>query len=433
MVAGSVVQNLYNITDSVIVGNFLGKEALAAVGASSPVIFTLISLVIGIGSGASTVVAQYFGAKDNRNVARTVDTVFIFFLLASVVVSLAGILFSGAIFRLIRIPEEIIPEAKIYMNIYLTGLFLMFGVNGLNSVLRGIGDSKTPLIIVSASAVLNLLLDLLFVVVLKWGIASVAFATVFSHGLAFAGTISYLNKKHPVLRISIRSMRFHSHIFKSCLRIGLPTGFQQSFVSLGMMAVMGIVSGFGVNAVAAYTAALRIDSFAKTPSFAFSAALSTFTAQNLGAGQEERVRKGLKSTLIMSTVYSVVITLLIIAFGQTIMTFFTNDPDVISIGQDYLVIVTSFYIFFSLMFAYTGLLRGAGVTFIPMLITLLTLWIFRIPLSVVMAKTGGINGVWWALVLTWVIGFFATWGYYLTGRWKNKGVIVSNKGVSNFD
>lgn len=423
MVLGSLVQNLYNIIDSIIVGRFIGKEALAAVGASFPVIFTLISLIIGIGSGATTVVSQYFGARDMKNVAKTVDTIFIFFFISSIVVSVIGIAFSGQIFLLMRLPAEIIPDAKAYMNIYLAGMFLLFGVSGIGAVLRGIGDSRTPLVIITAAAVLNTVLDLVFVLVFGWGISAVAYATILSHGIALAGTVWYLNRTHPLLKFTVLKMTFDRQIFKSCVRIGLPTGFQQSFVSLGMLAVMGIVTSFGTNAVAAYTAALRIDSFAKTPSFAFSSALSGFTGQNIGANLPERVKSGLKSTLYISVAYSIAITLFIVVFGHWAMRLFTTDPEVIAIGQDYLVIVTSFYIFFAAMFTYTGLLRGAGATFIPMIITLLTLWIIRVPLSVFLASHMGVNGIWWALPVSWVIGFVATWIYYLTGKWKNKGVV----------
>jgi len=341
MVLGSLVQNLYNVIDSIIVGRFLGKEALAAVGASFPVIFTLISLVIGIGSGATTVVSQYFGARDMKNVAKTIDTIFIFFFLASLVVSVAGIASSGLIFSLMRLPEEIIPGAKAYMNVYLAGMFLLFGVNGIGSVLRGIGDSRTPLIIITVAAILNTILDLVFVLVFGWGIAAVAFATILSHGIAFVGTVWYLNRNHPLIRFSILRMKFSRQIFKSCVRIGLPTGFQQSFVSLGMLAVMGIVTTFGTSAIAAYTAAIRIDSFAKMPAFAFSSALSGFTGQNIGANNPLRVKSGLKSTLVISAAYSILMSLLIVLFGQWMMRLFTTDPEVIAIGQDYLVIVTS--------------------------------------------------------------------------------------------
>lgn len=386
MVLATLVQNLFNVVDSIVVGRFIGKEALAAVGASFPVIFTLISLIIGVGSGATTVIAQYFGARDLKNVSKTIDTIFIFFFLSSIIVSIAGIASSKLIFKLMRLPLEIVPDALTYMNIYMGGMFLLFGVSGIGAILRGVGDSRTPLVIVAVAALLNTILDLVFVVVLGWGIASVAYATLIANGTALTGTIWYLNKSHPLVRFSILNMSFDRQIFKSYVKIGLPTGLQQSFVSLGMLAVMGIVTSFGTNAVAAYTAALRIDSFAKTPSFAFSSALSSFTGQNIGANQPGRIKEGLRSTMIISVAYSLFITLLILLFGQAMMSLFTTDPDVIAIGQEYLIIVTSFYILFAALFTYTGLLRGAGATFVPMVVTMITLWVIRVPLSVLLSS-----------------------------------------------
>jgi putative MATE family efflux protein len=218
-------------------------------------------------------------------------------------------------------------------------MFLLFMVNGIGSILRGLGDSKTPLYIVAGAAVLNILLDLIFILWFGWGVAAVAFATLLSHGIALVITIIYLNRKHPVIKISFRRIEFSRHIFRDCLRIGLPTGFQQSFVSLGMLAVMGIVTTFGTNAVAAYTAALRIDSFAKMPSFAFSSALSTFTGQNIGSENAGRIRDGLKSTLKISVMYSLAVSLIVVFSGSWLMRLFTTDADVIAIGVDYLVIV----------------------------------------------------------------------------------------------
>lgn len=423
LVLGSIFQNLYNVIDSIVVGNVLGKEALAAVGASFPVLWTLISLVVGIGSGASTVVAQYFGAKDTKNVVKTIDTIYIFFLGASIIVSIVGIALSKPIFILLRLPEEIMPDALTYINIYLAGMILLFGFNGTTSILRGMGDSKTPLYFIVIAALLNTVLDLLFVMVFKWGIASVAVATLLAHGIAFFGAIWYLNRTHPVIKLSIKNIKFDLGIFKSCVRIGLPTGFQQSFVAVGMMAIMGIVTGFGTNAIAAYTAAMRVDSFAKMPSISFSSALSTFAGQNLGAFNEKRAKQGLYSTIVISAIYSIFITILIILFGRGVMTLFTDDANVIKIGQDYLVIVSSFYILFSLMFSYMGMMRGAGATLIPMLITIFSLWVVRIPLSIWLSKNLGVNGVWWALPVSWMIGMTIIFFYYQSGRWREKGVI----------
>jgi len=429
LVLGNIFQNLYNIVDSVIVGNFLGKEALGAVGASFPIIFTLISLVIGIGSGASTVVSQYFGAKQVEQVRRTIDTIFTFFLFASVLVTVIGITFSKSIFLLLQLPEEMLVEAVTYLNIYLMGMFFFFGFSGISSILRGMGDAKTPLWFMILSTVNNIVFDLLFVIVFKWGIEGVALATVISQAMAFFSAIWYLNKKHPVINLSLRKYIFDREIFKSCIRIGLPTGFQQSFVAFGMMAIMGIVNTFGTNAVAAYTAAMRVDSFAKMPALTFSSALSSFVGQNLGAFQEKRARKGLKITMGFSLAYSLLISIIIIVFGKYIIQIFTPDQRVIEIGQDYLVIVSSFYLLLSIMFSLTGFLRGAGATLVPMLTTIASLYLVRIPLAFSLSGEIGVNGIWWAEPAGWFVGMIILIIYYFTGKWKGKVIVKPESGT----
>ena len=423
LVLGNIFQNLYNIIDSIIVGRYIGKEALGAVGASFPIIFALISLVIGVGSGASTVISQYFGAKKIDEVKRTIDTIFIFFLGSSILITILGIVFSEHIFILLGLPEDIMPEALSYLNIYLLGMFFFFGFSGISSILRGLGDSKTPLYFMMIATVNNILLDLLFVVVFKWGIQGAAFATILSEGGAFLTAVIYLNKKHPIIKLSFRKYIFDRDIFKSCIRIGLPTGFQQSFVAFGMMAIMSIVNGFGTNAVAAYSAAMRIDSFVKLPAITFSSALSAFVGQNLGAFEERRAKTGLKATLLFSTIYCIIASLLIILFGKHIMSLFTTDPDVIKIGQDYLLIVSSFYLLFSIMFSFTGFLRGAGATLIPMIATFTALYIVRIPAAIFISGLIGVNGIWWAEPMGTFIGMIILLVYYRSGKWKGKVVV----------
>lgn len=426
LVLGNIFQNLYNIVDSIIVGRFLGKEALGAVGASFPIIFALISLVIGIGSGASTVISQYFGAKKIDEVKRTIDTIFIFFLASSILITILGITFSEQIFRLLGLPEDIMPQAVSYLNVYLLGMFFFFGFSGISSILRGLGDAKTPLYFMVIATINNILLDLLFVVVFKWGIEGAAFATILSEGGAFITAIIYLNKKHPIIKLSFRRYVFDRDIFKSCIRIGLPTGFQQSFVAFGMMAIMSIVNGFGTNAVAAYSAAMRIDSFVKLPAITFSSALSSFVGQNLGAFQERRAKVGLSATLLFSTIYCIFVSILIILFGRHIMSLFSNDPAVIKIGQDYLMIVSSFYLLFSTMFALTGFLRGAGATLVPMIATFTALYIIRIPAATALSGVIGVNGIWWGEPMGTFFGLLILLVYYRSGKWKGK-VVVSKK------
>ncbi len=427
LVLGNIFQNLYNIVDSVIVGNFLGKEALGAVGASFPIIFTLISLVIGVGSGASTVVSQYFGAKDIPNVKKTIDTIFIFFLFASIVVTLIGLSLSRSIFILLQLPPEMLQEAVTYLNIYLSGMFFFFGFAGITSILRGMGDAKTPLRFMIISTILNIVFDLLFIIVFKWGIEGVALATVVSQAFAFFSATWHLNKRHTVINLSVRKYHFDRSIFKSCIRIGLPTGFQQSFIAFGMMAIMGIVNTFGTNAVAAYTAAMRVDSFAKMPALTFSSALSSFVGQNLGAAQEQRARKGLRITIIFSLAYAALISAIIILFGKYIIRIFTPDHAVIEIGQDYLLIVSSFYLLLSIMFTLTGFLRGAGATLIPMLTTIASLYLVRIPLAYFLSDHIGVNGIWWAEPASWLLGMIILIVYYYTSKWKGKVVTQVKK------
>ncbi|MBA7523474.1 putative FMN/FAD exporter YeeO [subsurface metagenome] len=423
MLLGNVFQQLYNIVDSIIVGNFIGKEALAAVGASFPIIFTMIALIIGIASGATIVIAQFFGARDYQTIRKMIDTLFIFLFFASILVTFIGITFTEQILRIIQLPEEIIPGAKDYLSIYLAGIIVFFGFNGTSAILRGLGDSKTPMYFLIISTLLNIGFDLLFVLVFKWGIKGVAIATILSQGIAFISAIVYLNSTHKIIRFSLKNLTFDMGLFKKSFRIGLPTGIQHTFVSLGMMAVFTIVNLFGTNVIAAYSVVLRINSIASLPAMNFAAALATFVGQNLGAGKTHRAIKGLKETIFMSSLVSVSVSILVIVFGKFLMELFTPDPEVIRIGKEYLKIVGSFYIVFSIMFSINGALRGAGDTLIPMFITLLSLWFIRVPVAYLLSKSIDETGIWWAFPIGWLAGAVFSYLYYLTGRWKTKVVV----------
>ena len=423
MLLGNLFQQLYNIVDTIIVGNILGKEALAAVGASYPVVFTLISLIIGVASGGTIVVAQYFGARDFVSVRKAIHTIYIFIMVAGILLSLISIPLTESIFRLIRLPQELMPQATTYLGIYLTGLVVSFGFNATSAILRGLGDSKTPLVFLMISTLFNIGLDLLFIMVFKWGIAGAAIATVVSQAGAFLTAVLYLNRYHKLIDFTLREYRFDRKIFNQSIRIGLPTGLQHTFVSLGMMAIMAIVNSFGTNVIAGYSAALRIDSLAILPAINFSAALATFVGQNLGAGRSERVRSGLIATLIISGGVSLVVMGVIYLFKYQLISMFTSDPEVIRIGAEYLVIVSSFYLIFTVMFMINGVLRGAGDTLIPMFITLASLWLVRIPIAWILSKTLGETGIWWSNPVGWAMGLILSYLYYLTGRWKTKVVV----------
>jgi putative MATE family efflux protein len=423
MLIGNVFQQLYTLINSIIVGNFVGKEALAAVGASFPLIFTLISLVIGIAIGATIVIAQYFGAKDMKNVIRAIDTLMVFTFFASIIVTIAGIMLSRPIFKLIELPADILPLAVSYFNIYMLGLVFAFGFNSISAILRGMGDSKTPLYFLIISTILNIGLDFLFVLGFKWGVKGVAWATVISQGVALIFAIIYLNRRHEIIKLTWRKPQFDRGILDKSLRIGFPVGFQQAFVALSMLAMYWLVNRFGTNVTAAFSVAFRIDSFASMPAMNFAMALSAFVGQNLGANKPERVRRGLISTFYMTSVISIVISLIGVFFAGPVMRLFTNDLEVVAIGKDYLQIVSGFYVVFSSMFVVGGVMRGAGDTFIPMLLTFFALWVVRIPVGYFMSEKMGYHGIWWAIPIAWVVGLSLSFLYYSTGRWKRKAVV----------
>ena len=425
MLLGQLFQQLYHVVDSIIVGRYIGKIALAAVGTSAPIIFLLVSFVVGVTMGFTIVISQYFGAKKMDQVKKAIDTLYLFMFVTSIIVSVAGILAVPSIFRLIDLSPEIVPGASLFLNIFLTGLIFLFMFNGTSAILRGLGDSKTPLFFLVGSVALNIILDLIFVPIFHWDIAGVAVASVISIGIAFILQIVYLNKYHPVVKFSIRDFTFDREIFNKSLKIGLPTGFQQTFVAAGMVGLYWIVNQFGVDANAAYSAAGRIDSFAAIPAMSFSIALSTFVGQNLGANKPDRVKTGLRSTLIMTSGFSVFISLALVIFGKYMMQMFTTDAVVIAMGYEYLMIIGASYILFSMMFVVNGVLRGAGDTLVPMFISLFSLWIVRLPVAYLLSKhpSIGVSGIWWSIPIGWLSGVVLYWGYYRMGRWKNKGIV----------
>ncbi len=423
MLIGNVFQQMYSIVDSIIVGRYLGKQALAAVGASFPLIFMLISFMVGVAMGTTIIISQYFGAKDMKMVKRSIDTMYIFLFFSAIIVTILGITLSGPIFRLINLPEDVIPQAMIFFNVYLVGTVFFFGFHGISSVLRGLGDSKTPLYFLVISTVMNVILVWLFVAVFKWGVAGSAWATVISQAGAFFTGVIYLNHTHEIVKLNSLKLVFDKAIFRKSLMIGLPTGLQQTFVSMGMLAITRIVNGFGTDAIAAYSAAGRLDSLAGLPAMNFGAALSTFVGQNLGANKPERVKQGLKATFMMSGALALFTSLFVIIFRQQLMGLFTNDAAVIALGAEYLVIVSSFYIFFSTMFVIGGVMRGAGDTIVPMFITLFALWAIRIPAAWIMSEYFGVDGIWWSIPVAWFIGMTLSYLYYLKGNWKKKVVV----------
>jgi putative MATE family efflux protein len=419
MLFGNLFQQLYNVVDSAIVGKYLGDEALAAVGASFPIIFLLISLIIGVTIGGTISISHFFGAKQYDKVRITVDTMNIIILGASVVIATLGILFSDQVFRLIELPEEVIPQASQYLRVYLLGLPFFFGFWNISAILRGVGDSKTPLYFLIVSTLLNIGLDFLFIAGFGWGIAAVAAATIIAQAVGLVAAVIWI-RKNELLRFRIRGIQFDMAIVRKSMRIGLPSGVQHVLFSLGMLAIFGIVNQFGVDVIAAYSGAMRLDSLAIMPAINLASALSTFVGQNLGAGKFERVKRGLYSTLGMSVFISFVISGVMYFFGENLMSLFTSDPVVIAHGVDYLVISSSFYFVFSGLFSFNAVMRGAGDMIIPMFITLISLWLVRIPFAWYFSDALAEKAVWWSAPVGWITGVILSGSYYYYGRWKKK-------------
>lgn len=420
LLVGNLLQQFYNITDSIIVGQFLGKEALAAVSASFFIYYFIISLVIGVGSGTTVVISQLFGAKQYQKVQLTFSSFFIFMLVGGIILSIAGIIFAEPVFRLTNTPEEVIPQAVAYFRIYIGGTFLFVTFNSIISILRGVGESVRPMLFILITTVLNIAFDLLFILVFKWGIEGAARATVVSQGIGMCIALAYVNNTHPLLSIKKQDMLFDWKLFKESLKIGLPTSVQQCAIALGLIALLGIVNSFGTNTLTAYGAAGKIDTIITQAILTLSGALAAFCGQNIGAGRLDRVKKGVRFTMYTNIALGLLTFAAVYLFGNEMMRIFTKDIDVVAIGKEYLLIIGGFFIVHGALNVYNGALRGAGDTLFPMITSLICLWLIRIPLAYYLSSWLGRNGIWWAIGISITIGLIVTFVYYKMGFWKRR-------------
>lgn len=420
LLVGNLLQQFYNITDSIIVGQFLGKEALAAVSASFFIYYFIISLVIGVGSGTTVVISQLFGAKQYQKVQLAFSSFFIFMLVGGIILSIAGIIFAEPVFRLTNTPEEVIPQAVAYFRIYIGGTFLFVTFNSIISILRGVGESVRPMLFILITTVLNIAFDLLFILVFKWGIEGAARATVVSQGIGMCIALAYVNNTHPLLSIKKQDMLFDWKLFKESLKIGLPTSVQQCAIALGLIALLGIVNSFGTNTLTAYGAAGKIDTIITQAILTLSGALAAFCGQNIGAGRLDRVKKGVQFTMYTNVALGLLTFAAVYLFGNEMMRIFTKDIDVVAIGKEYLLIIGGFFIVHGALNVYNGALRGAGDTLFPMITSLVCLWLIRIPLAYYLSSWLGRNGIWWAIGISITIGLIVTFVYYKIGFWKRR-------------
>lgn len=420
LLVGNLLQQFYNITDSIIVGQFLGKEALAAVSASFFIYYFIISLMIGVGSGTTVVISQLFGAKQYQKVQLAFSSFFIFMLVGGIILSIAGIIFAEPVFRLTNTPEEVIPQAVAYFRIYIGGTFLFVTFNSIISILRGVGESVRPMLFILITTVLNIAFDLLFILVFKWGIEGAARATVVSQGIGMCIALAYVNNTHPLLSIKKQDMLFDWKLFKESLKIGLPTSVQQCAIALGLIALLGIVNSFGTNTLTAYGAAGKIDTIITQAVLTLSGALAAFCGQNIGAGRLDRVKKGVQFTMYTNIALGLLTFAAVYLFGNEMMRIFTKDIDVVAIGKEYLLIIGGFFIVHGALNVYNGALRGAGDTLFPMITSLVCLWLIRIPLAYYLSSWLGRNGIWWAIGISITIGLIVTFVYYKMGFWKRR-------------
>ena len=368
MVAGNLFQQLYNMVDTAVVGKFVGEDAVAAVGSSFPIVFLSVAVASGLSMGCTVVVSQLFGAGRIHEMKTTISTAIISLGVLGLLIMGLGTLLAGPLLQLLGTDPDIMADSRTYLQIYFGGAVFLFLYNTLNGIYNAQGDSKTPLIFLMISSLTNIVLDLLFVIRFGMGVAGVAWATLIAQGLCAVASLLVLLRRMRRMpcepeKQGVKLPLFHMVAVKRIAQIGLPSMLQQSLVSLSMMMMQGLVNSFGKVLVAGYTAATKIDSLAMLPNMNISNAMSSFTAQNIGAGKYERVKEGLKACLLMVAVFSLLITVIIFLFGNQLLSLFLDPGDAsgaMGYGLAYMHTVSLFYILMGLLFVPNGMLRGAG-------------------------------------------------------------------------
>lgn len=424
MIIGNLFQQFYNIIDSIIVGNYVGEGALAAVGASTAITMLFIMVALGTGIGCSVVISQLFGARQMERMKTAVSTTLISVLVLSIFLSILGMSLNKGILRLMGTPENIFHDAAAYLNIYFYGFAFLFLYNALSSIFNALGDSMKPLLFLMLSSVLNIFLDLYFVVVLNMGVAGVAWATLIAQGVSAVLSFVFLIAK--LRSIESKSYeKFDRQMLKRMVIIAIPTVFQQAIVSIGMLLVQAAVNRFGSTFLAGYTAALKIDSIAIVPMVAVGNAMSTFVAQNMGAKQADRVGYGYKICIAMSAGIGMLVAVIIHFFGTAFIGLFMDSEsskNAIAIGAEYLSIVSIFYFVMGTMNVTNGVLRGAGDMRWFLTVSIMNL-LTRVGLTYAFAdQTGGMI-IMWAIPLGWFVALLISSVRYHSGGWKHKTVI----------
>ena len=363
-------------------------------------------------------VSQHYGSGDQEEIRRTLTTMNTFTLLISVPITLLGILTIDPLLRLLNTGADIFSDARLYMSIYYIGLLPQFGYNVNANVLQGIGDSRTPLYILIASSVLHIVLAVLLVSVFPFGVAGVAWSTVLAQAFSYGLSVYLIRHNYPEIGTAFRKLKMNKDSFVKSLRVGLPIGLQNALFSLGMMVMQPLINSFGAAYIAGYNAAVKVDGFVFIPITSFAVAVTTFTGQNIGARQQERVMQGARKSLWFSLVMTIALCAVVVPLRTPLMRMFTSDQAVIDAGNAYLVRVIPLYFISTLQYVYIAVLRGAGQTLIPTIATMISLWLARVPAAYLFTRWLGPYDMHWCYAAGWVLGLMIIIPYYYRGKWK---------------
>ena len=415
---GNLFQQLYNTADAFIVGNFINKEALAAVSSSSNLIFMLTGLLNGIAMGAGVLIAKYYGAKDDRSLSDAVHTGIAFAIVAGLAMTVVGVWLTPQILRWMGTPENVLPNSIAYFRTYFFGVLASFLYNIATGILQSVGDSRHPLYYLIAASVVNIVLDLLFVAVLGFGVSSAALATVISQAVSALLCLGRLMRTRDAYRLEWKKVRFHGATLKDIIRFGLPSGIQNSVIGFANVVVQSNINAFGPDAMAGCGSYSKVEGFAFLPVTCFSMALSTFVGQNLGAKQYDRVSKGSRFGILCSVTLAELVGLAIFLFAPHIIALFNADPNVVEFGRQQARVEGLFYCFLALSHCMAGIFRGAGKATVPMAVMLGIWCIVRVSyITVTVGIWENILLVFSAYPLTWFLSSVIFVIYFFKADW----------------
>lgn len=421
LILGNLFQQLYNTVDSIIVGNYIGSEALAAVGASSSVVNLLIGFCIGASAGAGVVISQFFGARDKEGVRKAVHTTVALSIAAGIVMTIAGVLLTPLILRAMGTPAEVFSQAVTYLQVFFGGIMFSVIYNMAAGILNAVGNSKRSLVYLLIAACSNIVLDLLFVVVLKMGIIGAALATDISQLLSCIFILRFLMRTDEIYKLRFREIRFYDHLLGKILRIGLPTGVQNIVISLSNVIVQSTVNSFGAVVMAGFAAYIKIDGFNLLPVLSISMAATTFTGQNIGAGKLDRVKKCMITSVAMGVVYTVATGILLLAFAPQVIGVFTKNREVVECGVYIMRFFCPFYWMLAVLQILSGTIRGAGKTMETMFVFLISLCLYRIAwIWGAMSVKHSLDLLMMVYPTSWLVGAILILLYGWKGKWMPK-------------